>query len=80
MEHFIFCAVLGHMYQMKRRFLAYFALCYLCDNNGTKRKNLAILFDTFLFGTLKLNSSAYEKHEYWHLGRWCIKLTLFKRF
>ena len=30
--------------------------------------------------TLKLNSSAYEKYEYGHLGRWYIKLTLFKRF
>ena len=24
-------------------------------------------------GTLKLNSSAYEKYEYGHLGRWYIK-------
>ena len=30
--------------------------------------------------TLKLNSSAYEKYEYGHLGCWYIKLTLFKRF
>ena len=30
--------------------------------------------------TLKLNSSAYGKYEYGHLGRWYIKLTLFKRF
>ena len=30
--------------------------------------------------TLKLNSSAHEKYEYGHLGRWYIKLTLFKRF
>ena len=30
--------------------------------------------------TLKLNSSAYEKYEYRHLGHWYIKLTLFKRF
>ena len=30
--------------------------------------------------TLKLNSSAYEKYEYGHLGRWYIKLTLIKRF
>ena len=28
--------------------------------------------------TLKLNSSAYEKYEYEHLGRWHIKLILFK--
>ena len=31
-------------------------------------------------GTLKLNSSAYEKYEYGHLGRWYIKVTLFKKF
>ena len=30
--------------------------------------------------TLKLDSSAYEKYEYGHLGHWYIKLTLFKRF
>ena len=30
--------------------------------------------------TLKLNSSVYEKYEHGHLGRWYIKLTLFKRF
>ena len=30
--------------------------------------------------TLKLNSSPYEKYEYGHLGRWYIKLILFKRF
>ena len=30
--------------------------------------------------TLKLNSNAYEKYEYGHLGRWYIKLTLCKRF
>ena len=30
--------------------------------------------------TLKLKSSAYEKYEFEHLGRWYIKLTLFKRF
>ena len=30
--------------------------------------------------TLKWKSSAYEKYEYGHLGRWYIKLTLFKRF
>ena len=30
--------------------------------------------------TLKLNSSAYEKYESGHLGRWYIKLTLFKSF
>ena len=29
--------------------------------------------------TLKLNSSAYEKYKYRHLGPWYIKLTLFKR-
>ena len=29
--------------------------------------------------TLKLNFTAYEKYEYEHLGRWYIKLTLFKR-
>ena len=29
---------------------------------------------------LKLNSRAYEKYEFGHLGRWYIKLTLFKRF
>ena len=29
--------------------------------------------------TLKVNSSAHEKYEYGHLGRWYIKLTLFKR-
>ena len=29
---------------------------------------------------LKLNSSAYKRHEYGHLGCWYIKLTLFKRF
>ena len=29
--------------------------------------------------TLKLDSSAYEKYEYGHLGCWYIKLTLFKR-
>ena len=28
--------------------------------------------------TLKLNSSDYEKYEYGHLGRWHIKLILFK--
>ena len=31
-------------------------------------------------GTLNLNSNAYEKYEYEHLGCWYIKLTLFKRF
>ena len=30
--------------------------------------------------TLKLNSSVYGKYEYWHLGHWNIKLTIFKRF
>ena len=30
--------------------------------------------------TLKLNSRAYEKYEYGHLGCWYIKLTLFQRF
>ena len=30
--------------------------------------------------TLKLNSSAYKKYEHGYLGRWYIKLTLFKRF
>ena len=29
--------------------------------------------------TLKLNFTTYEKYEYEHLGRWYIKLTLFKR-
>ena len=29
--------------------------------------------------TLKLNFTAHEKYEYGHLGRWYIKLTLFKR-
>ena len=29
---------------------------------------------------LKLNSSAYEKYEYGHLGCWYIKLTLFNWF
>ena len=28
--------------------------------------------------TLKLSSSTHEKYEYGHLGRWHIKLTLFK--
>ena len=27
-----------------------------------------------------LNSSAYEKYEYGHLGCWYIKLNLFKKF
>ena len=30
--------------------------------------------------TLKQNSSAYEKYEYGHLGRWYIKTTLYERF
>ena len=34
--------------------------------------------DTQGKSTLKLNSSTYEKYEYGHLGRWYIKLTLFK--
>ena len=34
----------------------------------------------FLKSTLKENSSAYEKYEYEHLGRWYIKSTIFKRF
>ena len=29
---------------------------------------------------LKLNSGPYEKYKHWYLGRWYIKLTLFKRF
>ena len=49
----------------------------LMSENVTKFKFLRILTGK---NTLKLNSSAYEKYEYWHLGRWCIKLTLFKRF
>ena len=28
--------------------------------------------------TLKLNPSTHEKYKYGHLGRWYIKLTLFK--
>ena len=28
--------------------------------------------------TLKLNSSAYEKYEYGHLGRWYIKLIFLR--
>ena len=28
----------------------------------------------------KMKLQAYEKYEYGHLGRWYIKLTLFKRF
>ena len=28
----------------------------------------------------KIKCSVYEKYEYGHLGRWYIKLTLFKRF
>ena len=27
----------------------------------------------------KINSSAYKKYQYGHLGHWYIKLTLFKR-
>ena len=34
----------------------------------------------FSIKTLKLNSNAYKKYEYGNLGRWYIKLTLFKRF
>ena len=30
--------------------------------------------------TLKINSNAYEKYEYGHLGYWHIKLTLFKMY
>ena len=30
-------------------------------------------------GTIS-RKQAYEKYEYGHLGRWYIKLTLFKRF
>ena len=30
--------------------------------------------------TLKLNSIAYGIYKYGHLGRWYIKLILFKRF
>ena len=30
--------------------------------------------------TLKLNSNAFEKYEYRHLGGWYIKPTLYTRF
>ena len=46
------------------------------------QKNTKLQFEGYSQGksTLKLNSRAYEKYEYEHLGRWYIKLTLFKRF
>ena len=61
----------------------------MSENGQTHFKNLAANANKGLIllkrysqekSTLKLNSSAYEKYEYWHLGHWCIKLTLFKRF
>ena len=61
----------------------------MSGNGQTHFKNLTANANKWLIllkrysqekSTLKLNSCAYEKYEYWYLGNWCIKLTLFKRF
>ena len=58
-----------------------FYKCSLLDIQKKLAKMLRTTFkDTHRESTLKLNSSAYEKYEYGHLGGWYIKLTLFNRF